>query len=78
MTLNNLGVLYADTHRFPEAEAALKEAADVERALAAQNPAAYRPNLATILNNLASLYRGMHRDGDAKAAETEVMAGPPK
>ena len=41
-TLNNVGGLYADTHRFAEAEAAYKEAVDIRRALAAQNPAAYR------------------------------------
>ena len=55
-TLNNLGNVYDDTHRFAEAEAAFKEAAGIRRELAAQNPAAYRPDLATTLNNLASLH----------------------
>ena len=57
-TLNNLGALYYDTHRFADAEAALKEAAGIRRELAAQNPAAYRPDLAATLNNLGALYRG--------------------
>src|SRR5271165_3893844 len=55
-TLNNLGALYADTHRFADAEAALKEAAGIRRELAAQNPAAYRPDLTATLNNLGALY----------------------
>ena len=48
-------------------EAALKEPAGIRRALAAQNPAAYRTDLAETLNGLASLYRDMHRYHDAKA-----------
>ena len=55
-TLNNLGALYADAHRFADAEAALKEAAGIRRELAAQNPAAYRPDLTATLNNLGALY----------------------
>jgi hypothetical protein len=45
------------------------------RELAAQNPAAYRPDLAQTLNNLASLYRDMHRNSDAKAIEAEATTG---
>ena len=73
MTLNNLGILYDDTHRFADAEAAYREAVGIERELAAENPAAYRPDLAVTLNNLASLYRDMHRDSDAEAAEAEAL-----
>jgi hypothetical protein len=73
-TLNNLGVLYEETHRFAEAEAADKGAAGIRRELAAQNPAAYRPGLARTLTHLASLYRNMHRDSDAIAAEAEALA----
>jgi hypothetical protein len=50
LTLTNLYVLYIDTHRFGEAEAAAKEAVAIERELASQNPAAYRPDLALTLN----------------------------
>jgi hypothetical protein len=39
---------------FADAEAALKEAAAIRRELAAQNPAAYRPDLAQTLNNLGN------------------------
>ena len=70
-TLNNLGNLYADTHRFADAEAAFKEAADIRRELAAQNPA-YRPDLAATLNNLGVLYADMHRFADAEAAYKEA------
>jgi len=42
-TLNSLGALYGESHRFAEAEEAFKEAADMQRALAAQNPVVYRP-----------------------------------
>jgi hypothetical protein len=73
-TLNNLGILYGDTHRFADAEAAYKESVGIERELVAQNPAAYRPDLAMTLNNLASLYRDMHRDSDAEAAKAEALA----
>jgi hypothetical protein len=51
-----------------------REATDIRRELAAQNPAAYRPDLARTFNNLALLYRVMHRDSDAEAAEAEALA----
>jgi Tetratricopeptide repeat len=72
LTLNNLGVLYSNARRFAEAEGPLKQAADIWRALAAQDPAVYRFVRTETLNNLASLYRDMHRDGDAQAAEAEA------
>ena len=77
MTLSNLGHLYRATHRFVDAKSADKEAVGIVRELAAQNPAAYRPDLAETLNNLASLYRDMHRDSDAKAIEAEATAAKP-
>jgi hypothetical protein len=46
---------------------------DIRRELAMQNPAAYRPDLATTLDNLSSLYRDMHRDSEAKAVEAEAL-----
>ena len=42
------------------------------RELAAQNPAAYRPDLANTLSNLGDLYRGTHRFADAEAAVKEA------
>ena len=57
LTLNNLGILHGETQRFADAEAAFKEAAGIQRELAAQNPAAYRPDLAQTLNNLGDSTR---------------------
>ncbi len=59
-------------HRFADAEAAYKEAAGIERELAAQNPTAYRPDLATTLDNLGVLFRVTHRFADAEVAYKEA------
>ena len=56
MTLNNLAILYRDTQRMKEAEAAYQEALDIRRQLAKTNPAAYQPDVAETLNNLAILH----------------------
>jgi hypothetical protein len=72
MTLTNLGNVYDDTHRFGDAESAYKEALTIQRDLAAQNPAAYRPDLANTLTNLANLYRKTHRLKKVKAVEYEI------
>ena len=50
----------------------MKEAAGIERELAAQNPAAYRPDLAATLNNLGALYGDTHRFAEAEAALKEA------
>jgi tetratricopeptide (TPR) repeat protein len=47
--LSNLGALYEETQRFADGEAAYREAIGILRALAAQNPTAYRPALAQTL-----------------------------
>ena len=70
--LTSLGALYDETHRFVEAEAAFKEAADIERALAAQNPAADRPNQAGTLSNLGLLYRDTPGLAEAELAYREA------
>ena len=72
MTLSNLGHLYRDTHRFGDAESADKEAVGIVRELAAQNPAAYRPDLALTLNSLGALYDDTHRFAEAEAAYREA------
>ena len=59
-----------------DAEAALKEAADIWRELVAQNPAAYRPDLRSALNNLGVLYDDTHRFADAEAALKEAAGQP--
>jgi tetratricopeptide (TPR) repeat protein len=53
--LNNIGVMYKDNNLFAEAEHAYTGALDSYRKLAADNPAAYLPDLAMTLNNLAVL-----------------------
>ena len=42
-TLNNLGIVYADTQRVANADSAYREALDIRRRLAKENPAAYDP-----------------------------------
>ena len=46
MSLNNLAVRLADLGRREEALAAIEEAADIHRELAAARPDAFRPDLA--------------------------------
>ena len=73
-SLNNLGLLYADTQRFKEAEAAHAEAVDIRRTLARDNPAAYRPDLANSLNNLGGLYFRTQRLKEAETALAEAVS----
>ena len=61
-------------HHFADAEAVLREAANTERELAAQDLTVYGPDLVQTLCNLASLYQDVHRDSDAKAEEAELAA----
>ena len=53
MSLNNLSIRLADAGRRDEALAAITEAVDIRRRLAAANPAAFLPDLAMSLNNLS-------------------------
>ena len=53
---NNLGLLYCDTHRFPDSEQMYKSALEICKCLFESNPQVYEPNLAMIYNNFASLY----------------------
>src|SRR5271155_1557988 len=46
---------------YPKAEAVLQELLKQRRSQAAQNPAAYRPDLAGTLNNLGNLYDDTHQ-----------------
>ena len=57
---------------YPKAELVLQELLRQRRELAAQNPAAYRPDLARTLNNLGDLYDDTHRFADAEAAFKEA------
>ena len=49
---------------------------DIQRGLAGQNPAAYRPDLAMILTNLGVVYRHTQRFGDAESAYKEALGHP--
>ncbi len=61
---------------YPKAESVLQELLRHQRELAAQNPAAYRPVLATTLNNLGNVYDDTHRFADAEAAYKEAADIP--
>ena len=52
-----LGILYSNTRKFYEAEKAYKEALEIGRTLAEQDPETYAPDLAMTLNNLGTFYR---------------------
>ena len=63
-------------HELGEREAALaaaREAADLYRALAAQRPDAFRPNLAMSLNNLANMLSALGEREAALAAAREAV-----
>jgi parvulin-like peptidyl-prolyl isomerase len=66
-------MLYADTERMKEAEAAFQAALDIYRQLVKANPAAYQPYVARTLNNLAILYRDTQRLKEAEAAYQEAL-----
>jgi tetratricopeptide (TPR) repeat protein len=58
--------------RLAEAETAFKEAAGILRELAAQNPVAYRPDLAQTLSNLGAFYGETQRFAEAETAFKEA------
>ena len=60
-SLNNLSLRLGDLGRPEEALAAIQEAAEVYRELAAAAPDAFRPDLATSLNNLANALADLGR-----------------
>ncbi len=57
MTLNNLAILLRAKNKLEQAEAKFKEALEIQRHLAAVNPAAYLPNVAATLINVAIYHR---------------------
>ena len=74
MTLNNMAVLYRETQRMKDAEAAFVEALSIRHELAKANPEAYLPIVAMTLNNMAILYRDTQRMKDAEAAYGEALS----
>jgi tetratricopeptide (TPR) repeat protein len=77
MTLNNVAILYSVTQRQAEAEGAYKEALAIRRDLAAQNPEAYRPDVAMTLHNVAYLYSATQRLAEAEGTFKEESCGSP-
>jgi tetratricopeptide (TPR) repeat protein len=72
-TLNNLGALYGDLQRLPEAERAFEEALKIYRTMAVASPAVYLPDVALALNNLGSLYNNTRRQQQAEMAYDEAL-----
>ncbi len=71
--LNDLAIRLGDLGRHEEALAAIEEAVELRRALAAARPDAYLPDLATSLNNLANLLGTLGRHEEALAAIEEAV-----
>ncbi|MEU8263990.1 tetratricopeptide repeat protein, partial [Micromonospora sp. NPDC048999] len=68
-----LGYRLANAGRREEALAATVKAVDVRRRLAATNPAAFEPGLATALNNLGIMLSYLGRREDALTATVEAV-----
>jgi hypothetical protein len=66
--LNNLSTNLSDAGRGPEALAAIQEAVEIYRRLAAANPARYEPDLARALGTMGLAFRLGNRHGDAARA----------
>jgi len=70
---NMLGILLKSTNRLDEAEELYREALAVRRALAENDPAAYKPDLAVTCNNLAILLKNTNRTEEAEAFYREAL-----
>jgi len=68
-----LGILYSDVNKFKEAEEAFKEALQIYRQLAEENPEAYLPEVAGTQNNLGNLYRNVNKFKEAEEAFKEAL-----
>ena len=71
-SLNNLSIRLGDLGRREDALAAIQEAADTYRELAAARPDAFRPDLAMSLNNLSLRLADLGRREEALAAIQEA------
>jgi tetratricopeptide (TPR) repeat protein len=58
---------------YPKAETVLRKLLPQQRVLAAQKPAAYRPDLANTLNHLGNVYFDTRRFAEAEAAFKEAL-----
>jgi tetratricopeptide (TPR) repeat protein len=59
--------------RYAETERGWTAGLQLSRDLAARDPRAYRPNVATMLNNLGVLYRDTGRLAEAEKAFSEAL-----
>jgi uncharacterized protein YegL/tetratricopeptide (TPR) repeat protein len=71
--LNNLGAMLSETGRYQEALEAAREAVDIRRVLAAQNPGIYLPDMAMSLNNLGTMLSETGRYQEALEAAREAV-----
>ncbi|MDR1199857.1 MAG: tetratricopeptide repeat protein, partial [Prevotellaceae bacterium] len=71
--LNNLGVLQRNINELQQAEASYREALQTYRELAANNPQAYLPYVATTLNNLGTLQSYLKDYRKAEAYYQEAL-----
>ncbi|MGD0109963.1 MAG: tetratricopeptide repeat protein, partial [Rhodopila sp.] len=72
--LNNLSVRLSELGRREDALAVAEEAVSLYRALAAQRPDAFRPDLALSLNNLATMLSELGQREDAPAVAEEAVS----
>lgn len=71
--LNQLGICLSEAGRREEALEAIREAVDIDRRLADQQPDAFRSALASSLNNLGNSLSSMGRRDEALAAALEAV-----
>ena len=72
MSLHNLSVELAEAGRREEGLVASQDAVAVRRRLAAANPAAYEPDLASLLNNLSIDLAEAGRNTEAEQARQDA------
>jgi tetratricopeptide (TPR) repeat protein len=73
ITLNTLAILYLDTQRKKDAEAAYLEALPLYRELAKSDPDAYQHYVADTLSNLANLYSDTQRMRESAVVLEEAL-----
>ena len=68
-----LGILYSENHAFLKAEQLHREALEIYRRLAQENPAVYEPDLAMSCNNLANLLGNLNQKEEAEQLYREAL-----
>jgi tetratricopeptide (TPR) repeat protein len=68
-----LAGLLQNTGRYEDAETLYREALEIYRRLATQNPSAYEPDVETTFNNLENLLQSTRRYEDAENLYQEVL-----